>query len=318
MGRPAQAGRPFVRYNGDMDAAAELLQRADTAFALPRLGGMARPNGVVIVSERRWAFAGVDGSLREGTMPQPPEILQRLPLARGLVRLWASLAPVLRPGGVAPSRERWLILGAVLAPLGLAFVGGRWSTAGGIALSLLLLLTIFRGRALHLHGAEHRAIAAAEERRLVATWHEAARPGDGPLLVCHPGGPGFDASELHGLGGLDRTRTLLLVDPRGSGPTGAADSYLLDDYVADLEELRADLALETIDLLGFSHGGLVAAAYAAAYPQHVRKLVLACSLAAVTEEMEQEARVAIDGRAGQPWPAAATAALAREEAGDHE
>jgi uncharacterized protein YqhQ len=176
MGRPAHAGRPFLRYNGDMDAAAELLQRADAALALPRLGGMARPNGVVIVSERRWAFAGVDGSLREGTMPHPPEILQRLPLARGLVRLWASLAPVLRPGGVAPSRERWLILGAVLAPLGLAFVGGRWSTAGGIALSLLLLLTIFRGRALHLHGAEHRAIAAAEERRLVATWHEAARP----------------------------------------------------------------------------------------------------------------------------------------------
>src|SRR3954452_5028868 len=176
MGRPAQAGRPFVRYNGGMDAAAELLQRADAALALPRLGGMARPNGVVIVSERRWAFAGVDGSLREGTMPQPPELLQRLPLARGLVRLWASLAPVLRPGGVAPSRERWLILGAVLAPLGLALVGGRCSTAGGIALSLVLLFTILRGRALHLHGAEHRAIAAVEERRLVSTWAGAAQP----------------------------------------------------------------------------------------------------------------------------------------------
>src|SRR5436305_5741690 len=176
MGRPAQAGRPFVRYNGDMDAAAELLQRADTAFALPRLGGMARPNGVVIVSERRWAFAGVDGSLREGKMPHPPEVLQRLPLARGLVRLWSSLAPVLRPGGVAPSRERWLILTALLAPLGLAFVGGPWSTGAGIALSLILLFTILRGRALHLHGAEHRAIAAVEERRLVSTWTGAARP----------------------------------------------------------------------------------------------------------------------------------------------
>src|SRR3954451_7831203 len=176
MGRPAQAGRSFVRYKERMQDAAELLKRADAALALPRLGGMARPNGVVIVSERRWAFAGVDGSLREGTMPQPPELLQRLPLARGLVRLWASLAPVLRPGGVAPSRERSLILTAVLAPLGLAFVGGRWSTAGGIALSLLLLFTILRGRALHLHGAEHRAIAAAEERRLAATWNATARP----------------------------------------------------------------------------------------------------------------------------------------------
>jgi hypothetical protein len=131
---------------------------------------------VVIVSERHWAFAGVDGSLREGRMPQPPELLQKLPLARGLIRLWASLAPVLRPGGVAPSKERVLILTAVLAPLGLAFVGGPWSTAAGIALSVLLLFTILRGRALHLHGAEHRAIAAAEERRLGATWDGRAKP----------------------------------------------------------------------------------------------------------------------------------------------
>src|SRR5436305_11806360 len=104
-----------------MEDAAELLKRADAALALPRLGGMARPNGEVIVSERYWAFEGVDGSLREGRMPHPPEMLQKLPLARGLVRLWASLAPVLRPSGVAPSRERYLILTAVLAPIGLAF-----------------------------------------------------------------------------------------------------------------------------------------------------------------------------------------------------
>jgi uncharacterized protein YqhQ len=159
-----------------MGDTAELLRKADLALSLPRLGGMARPNGVVIVSERHWAFAGVDGSLREGQMPHPPESLQRLPLARGLVRLWSSLAPVLRPGGVAPSRERYLILTALIAPVGLAFVGGPWSTAAGIVLSLVLLFTILRGRALHLHGAEHRAIAAVEERRLLSTWTGAARP----------------------------------------------------------------------------------------------------------------------------------------------
>ena len=165
-----------MRYNECVHDVAHLLRRADAARSLPRLGGMARPNGVVIVSERRWAFAGVDGSLREGRMPRPPELLHRLPLARGLVRLWASLAPVLRPGGVAPSRERWLILTAVIAPLALAFSAGWWSTAAGIALSLVLLFTILRGRALHLHGAEHRAIAAVEERRLTSTWTGAARP----------------------------------------------------------------------------------------------------------------------------------------------
>src|SRR5260221_4936407 len=149
-----------------MGETAELLRKADLALSLPRLGGMARPKGVVIVGERHWAFAGVEGWLRGGRMPHPPETLQRLPLARGLVRLWASLAPVLRPGGVAPSRERYLILTALLAPLGLAFVGGPWSTAAGIVLSLVLLCTILRGPAPHLPGAEHHPAAAGEEPRL--------------------------------------------------------------------------------------------------------------------------------------------------------
>jgi proline iminopeptidase len=144
------------------------------------------------------------------------------------------------------------------------------------------------------------------------------RRGEGPLLVCHPGGPGFDAHELHDLGGLDRTRKLLLVDPRGSGRSGPAGSYLLDDYVSDLEELRADLELDTFDLLGFSHGGLVAAAYAIAHPERLRRLVLASALAALTDEMQEEAKRLIEAKAGEPWHAAATAALEREEAGDYE
>jgi uncharacterized protein YqhQ len=165
-----------VRYKEEVGDTASLLRRADGAVALPRLGGMARPNGVVIVSERYWAFAGVDGSLREGRMPRPPEVLQRVPLARGLVRLWASVAPVFRREGVAKRPERWLIVTALVAPLALAVLGGPWSTAAGIVLSLLLLVTILRGRALHLHGAEHRAIAAAEQRSLAATWDGAALP----------------------------------------------------------------------------------------------------------------------------------------------
>src|SRR5438046_10261143 len=115
MGRPAQAGRPFVRYNRCVGETSELLRRADAAHALPRLGGMARPNGVVIVSERHWAFAGVDGSLREGRMPHPPEALQRLPLARGLVRLWASLAPIFRRERVGAAREGGVMLAAGFA-----------------------------------------------------------------------------------------------------------------------------------------------------------------------------------------------------------
>jgi uncharacterized protein YqhQ len=165
-----------VRYNGRVPDTADLLRQADHALALPRLGGMARPNGVVIVSEHYWAFAGTDGSLREGEMPRQPELVHRIPLARGLARLWASLAPVFRRQGVARRPERWLILVAVIAPVALGLLGGPWSTAAGAGLSVLLLLTILRGRALHLHGAEHRAITAAEERRLEATWEGRALP----------------------------------------------------------------------------------------------------------------------------------------------
>jgi hypothetical protein len=143
---------------------------------LPRLGGMARPDGVAIVSERFWAFAGVDGTLREGAMPAPRERLRTIPLVRGLVRLGLSLSPLFRRGGVAKSRERRLLVVAVVAPLLFAFLPHRVSLIAGLSVTLALMLWLLRGRTLALHGAEHRAIAAAEGRRLAETWSGEARP----------------------------------------------------------------------------------------------------------------------------------------------
>jgi Protein of unknown function (DUF1385) len=152
------------------------LRRFDRSAALPRLGGMARPDGVAVVSERFWAFAGVDGSLREGAMPRPRGWMRRIPLLRGLARLSLSLSPLFRSDGVARRRERVLLALAVAAPLGFAFLPHRWSLACGLAVTIGLIGWMLRGRTLALHGAEHRAIAAAEERRLAATWLGAAKP----------------------------------------------------------------------------------------------------------------------------------------------
>ena len=152
------------------------LRRFDCAGELPRLGGMARADGVVIVSERFWAFAGTDGALREGVMPPQPRAVRAIPLVRGLVKLFASLAPLLRRRGVASGRERRLLLAAVLAPLALVLLPETARTAAGIAITLAVLAWLLRGRTLHLHGAEHRAVAAAEERLLEASWHGRARP----------------------------------------------------------------------------------------------------------------------------------------------
>src|SRR5438067_11338319 len=102
-----------------MDRAAilSLLAKADAASALPRLGGMARADGVVIASERFWAFARRDGTVQEGDMPAPPRFIRRVPLLRGLVRLGMALAPLLSGTGVARARERVLLIAALLAPL---------------------------------------------------------------------------------------------------------------------------------------------------------------------------------------------------------
>ena len=137
---------------------------------------MARPDGVVIVSEHYWAFAGRDGTLREGAMPQPSPVVRHVPLVRGLVRLGASLSPLFRGSGVARPRERWLLLAAVLAPCLTFFLPPPFGLLVGIGVTLGLVGWMLRGRTLHLHGAEHRAIAAAEERRLDATWWGEARP----------------------------------------------------------------------------------------------------------------------------------------------
>jgi uncharacterized protein YqhQ len=153
-----------------------VLAQADSARALPRLGGMARPDGVVVVSERFWAHARVDGSVREGSMPAVATAFRRVPLVRGLARIAASVSPLFRRTGVARRPERLLLAAALVAPCGFLFLPGVAGVIAGIAITAGLVAWLLRGRTLFLHGAEHRAIAAAEERRLVETWAGEARP----------------------------------------------------------------------------------------------------------------------------------------------
>jgi len=98
--------------------------------------------------------------------------------------------------------------------------------------------------------------------------------GSGPVLVCHPGGPGMPAAIFGDLGGLDRERTLIELNPRGVADSDPAQTYTLEDHAADLDELRKHLGLEAIDLFGHSAGGFMSIVYAAAHPARVRRLVL--------------------------------------------
>lgn len=145
------------------------------------------------------------------------------------------------------------------------------------------------------------------------------REGAGPLLVCHPGGPGLSGAEFGDLAGLTGSFELVLLDPRGTGGSDRpsdASAYELFDYVGDLEELREQLEADRINLLGMSHGGMAAIAYAAAHPQRVERLVLVGALACLGPEHEAELERGLAARAREPWFADARAALDEEQSAD--
>jgi hypothetical protein len=81
----------------DEAAVVGVLAAAAASASLPRLGGMARLNGVAIVSDRVRCFSHVGGGpllVRPMLRPQSP--LTRLPFLRGVISiLWILLIVVL-------------------------------------------------------------------------------------------------------------------------------------------------------------------------------------------------------------------------------
>ena len=91
----------------------------------------------------------------------------------------------------------------------------------------------------------------------------------GPPLLCAAGGPGRASEYLGDLGGLTGTRQVVRLDTRGTGRSQAPetpDGYAVEHLVDDLDRVRADLGVETVDLLGHSAGGPPALALSAAHP----------------------------------------------------
>ena len=145
--------------------------------------------------------------------------------------------------------------------------------------------------------------------------------GDGWPLVCLPGGPGRTVEYFGDLGGLNRSRQLIMPDTRGTGESADGSdplSYRCDRLADDVEALRSHLGLDRMDLMGHSAAGNLATLYAAAYPQRVAHLILLTPVldavgVAVTDE---QWRAALARRSAEPWYPAALAALEKAEAGD--
>lgn len=143
--------------------------------------------------------------------------------------------------------------------------------------------------------------------------------GSGPLLVCHPGGPGRAAAYLEDLGGLAATRTLVLLDSRGTGASEVPSdpSTLRFDRLADdVEALREHLGEERLDLLGHSAGALVAQAYAGARPERVRALVLVTPSGRLQGHGHDDVPEIRAGSVGEEWYAEAADAVEAYDTAD--
>lgn len=145
--------------------------------------------------------------------------------------------------------------------------------------------------------------------------------GDGPPVICLPGGPMQDSDYLDDLGGLSARYQLVLLDPRGTGDSEDPldpDTYRCDHQVADVEALRAHLGLDTVTLLAHSAGTNLAVSYAAAHPDRVERLVLVCpSVYAVGIGVgTDDRRAVVLTRAGEPWYEASADAFERLNSGE--
>ncbi len=106
-------------------------------------------------------------------------------------------------------------------------------------------------------------------------FHYAEAPGPGPRLLILHGLTGSHDEFLHLAPILARQAHLYLLDMRGHGRSGWAESYTVADYGRDVVTFLQDVVGETAVLLGHSLGGIVAAWVAANRPDLVSGLILA-------------------------------------------
>ena len=142
-----------------------------------RLGGMALRNGLLVHGPTHWAAAirARDGSIAfaSGRKPRAPQGVDRIPGARGVVRLGEAMAviPLVRaalPDARLPFENAAVVGAAAAASLG-GFAarrrlrGGRGELAA-TALSLVPSLVALRvGDTAAYHGVEHKSIGAYEQ-----------------------------------------------------------------------------------------------------------------------------------------------------------
>jgi proline iminopeptidase len=138
--------------------------------------------------------------------------------------------------------------------------------------------------------------------------------GKGPVIIAHAGGPGAQWDILR-MPEVEKFATVVYIEPVGTGASGRLDDprgYTIDRYVRDVEGLRAVLGVPRFVLLGHSHGGFVAQAYALSHPERLRGLILHATTPTTGPEWQADVEANLAWFEDEPWFADAKAALGDE------
>jgi proline iminopeptidase len=101
-----------------------------------------------------------------------------------------------------------------------------------------------------------------------------------PLLVIH-GGPGMSHDYLYSLTNVAADRPVIFYDQLDSGLSDRPNdpiNWNLPRFLAEVDAIRNDLELAVVSIFGNSWGGTIAAAYTAAQPKGIERLILSSPL----------------------------------------
>ncbi|KIF77566.1 alpha/beta hydrolase [Streptomyces sp. 150FB] len=108
-------------------------------------------------------------------------------------------------------------------------------------------------------------------------YREAGPAGGVPLVLLHHVTAVLDDWDPAVVDGLAAERHVILVDLRGVGASGGTTPDTFEAMAEDAVAFIGALGLPTVDLLGYSLGGIVAQVIAQTNPDLVRRIVLAAT-----------------------------------------
>jgi len=107
-------------------------------------------------------------------------------------------------------------------------------------------------------------------------FEQCGNPRGKPVVFVH-GGPGGGSSPVHRRFWDPAVHRIVLFDQRGCGrssPHAELRNNTTWDLIADMERIRAHLAIDRWQLFGGSWGSTLALAYAQEYPERVTEMIL--------------------------------------------